>query len=386
MNRSLRECPFCNFRIPDSNSSPASEARVGHFARGGVSGRIFAPPRAGVSIAQVRYHPRTMRTKAILVFAAVILTIPLAASNFILPRSSPPVAAAPAIHRPQRAGRHCSGAPARGFAAMQAFRPGYPFWRHVFTIPDGSIAFGSAIDGRLLATFPARGDWSRHAVWTDPTIAPHLDGQSLALQTRRATGAGCASHRTRRRTGAAQPDARRCAPHERGEIRSLPRRVGRHLRAVRRARGHRPGPGHLRIGPERHEALERQCRRLLPVATNELETTDPPLGVPDAGTEPDDAGALLRRVLVGPRHEVRIVHPRALRAQRRRHERRTHADHRRASRWSGRARPISSAARSSRATCERCRTRTTNRFTAAMASALSLRGNGVRQQVQRQPA
>ena len=54
------------------------------------------------------------------------------------------------------------------------------FWRHVFTIPDGSIAFGSAVDGRLLATFPAKGDWTRRAVWTDPTIARILDGQSLA--------------------------------------------------------------------------------------------------------------------------------------------------------------------------------------------------------------
>ena len=40
------------------------------------------------------------------------------------------------------------------FAAMLAFRPGYPFWQHVFTLPDHSIAFGSAADGRLLATFP----------------------------------------------------------------------------------------------------------------------------------------------------------------------------------------------------------------------------------------
>src|SRR5262245_21472760 len=66
------------------------------------------------------------------------------------------------------------------FAAMQTFRPGYGFWRHVFTLPDGSIAFGSAADGRLLATFPARGDWSRHAVWADSTIASALDGQPLA--------------------------------------------------------------------------------------------------------------------------------------------------------------------------------------------------------------
>jgi hypothetical protein len=66
------------------------------------------------------------------------------------------------------------------FAAMQTFRPGYAFWQHVFTLPDGSIAFGSAIDGRLLATFPAKGDWTRAAVWGDPTLAGVLDGQPLA--------------------------------------------------------------------------------------------------------------------------------------------------------------------------------------------------------------
>jgi len=123
-----------------------------------------------------------MRTKAILAFAAVILTIPLAASNFILPRSSPPVAAAPAIHRPQTADDIVHARLRADVAAMQTFRPGYPFWRHVFIIPDGSIAFGSAVDGRLLATFPARGDWSQRAVWTDPTIARILDRQSLALK------------------------------------------------------------------------------------------------------------------------------------------------------------------------------------------------------------
>ena len=63
---------------------------------------------------------------------------------------------------------------------MQAFRPGYAFWQHVFTIPDGSIAFGSAVDGRLLATFPAKGVWTRQAVWSDPAIARILDGQRLA--------------------------------------------------------------------------------------------------------------------------------------------------------------------------------------------------------------
>ena len=35
-------------------------------------------------------------------------------------------------------------------AALEKYRPGYPFWRHVFTIPDGYVVFGSAVDGRKL--------------------------------------------------------------------------------------------------------------------------------------------------------------------------------------------------------------------------------------------
>lgn len=59
---------------------------------------------------------------------------------------------------------------------VQAFRPSYPFWQHIFTIPDGRIAFGSARDGRLLATFPARGDWTTGAQWLDPMLSPMLAG------------------------------------------------------------------------------------------------------------------------------------------------------------------------------------------------------------------
>ena len=64
-------------------------------------------------------------------------------------------------------------------AAMERFRPGYPFWQHVFLTPDGSIAFGSATDGRLLATFPAKGDWIRDAVWVEASLAHSLDEVSL---------------------------------------------------------------------------------------------------------------------------------------------------------------------------------------------------------------
>jgi len=65
------------------------------------------------------------------------------------------------------------------FAAMQEYRPGYAFWQHVFTLPDHSIAFGSATDGRLLALFPVKGEWTRHARWTDPSLAHVLEGQRL---------------------------------------------------------------------------------------------------------------------------------------------------------------------------------------------------------------
>ena len=64
-------------------------------------------------------------------------------------------------------------------AAVEAFRPAYPFWQHIFTIPDGRIVFGSAQDGRLLATFPARGNWTRDGVWADPSLAGVLAGKRL---------------------------------------------------------------------------------------------------------------------------------------------------------------------------------------------------------------
>ena len=63
--------------------------------------------------------------------------------------------------------------------ALQTFRPGYPFWRHVFMIPDGSIAFGSATGGELLAVFPVRGDWNGSARWERPELAAVIAGQRL---------------------------------------------------------------------------------------------------------------------------------------------------------------------------------------------------------------
>ncbi len=55
----------------------------------------------------------------------------------------------------------------------------YPFWQHIFIIPDGRIVYGSAQDGRLLASFPTRGDWVKGATWEDPSLAVALTGQPL---------------------------------------------------------------------------------------------------------------------------------------------------------------------------------------------------------------
>lgn len=74
-------------------------------------------------------------------------------------------------------------------AALAASRPGYTFWRHIFTIPDGHIAFGSAIDGRLFAVVPTRGDWTRDADWKDPALADLLKGRRLPRNLEERRGA-----------------------------------------------------------------------------------------------------------------------------------------------------------------------------------------------------
>ena len=270
-----------------------------------------------------------MSTKAILALAALAAAIPVAAWTVVTRRSSAKVVAAASAPAPDAAEHPVDARRRADFAAMQAFRPGYAFWQHVFTIPDGSIAFGSAVDGRLLATFPAKGVWTRQAEWGDPAVARILDGQQLApkLRERRQQvalllegAAGPVLHNSTR-GDALLTNAR--------QVRPLPRGVGRHLRAVRRACGNRPGSSHPRIGPEPNEALGSQRRGVLPVAAGKLETTELLLTDTYRGTEPDDAGSLLRRVPVRARHQVRVVHPSPLGAQRGRHECRAGADQRR---------------------------------------------------------
>ena len=122
----------------------------------------------------------SMKARAILALAvAVAASIPAAASKIV--RTSD---AAPDVTgvdpKPSTAADVAAARRRDDLAAMQEYRPGYPFWQHVFTLPDQSVAFGSATDGRLLALFPTKGEWTRHATWKDPSLAHVLDGQLLA--------------------------------------------------------------------------------------------------------------------------------------------------------------------------------------------------------------
>jgi hypothetical protein len=78
-----------------------------------------------------------------------------------------------------RAFAHVAARLDEDYAILKSFRPGFNFWQHIFTIPDGRIAFGSREDGRLLATFPSTGDWSRSGRWEDGSLEQVLQGQSL---------------------------------------------------------------------------------------------------------------------------------------------------------------------------------------------------------------
>jgi hypothetical protein len=61
---------------------------------------------------------------------------------------------------------------------VRTFRPAYPFWQHLFAIPDGRIILGSAKDGRLLATLPVQGDWTRDGIWQDVSLKPLVAGRA----------------------------------------------------------------------------------------------------------------------------------------------------------------------------------------------------------------
>ena len=166
---------------------------------------------------------------------------------------------------------------------VRAFRPAYPFWQHIFTIPDGRIAFGSARDGRLLATFPSKGDWATGAVWLQQDLGTALadvkwpvrvDDRRDLVTARLEPALGPLVHNPTR--GAfLLPNI--------PKIRPVPWRMGRHLRALRRPGGHRPRPGGSRVRAERHGPVAGQRPGAVPMAAAELAGPGSPLAGEDRG-------------------------------------------------------------------------------------------------------
>ena len=113
--------------------------------------------------------------------AATDLTAQAGGQASTPPRAGDEVRAAsdPVSGSAQQASQVASARLQTDTVAMQRFSPAYPFWYHVFTVPDGSVAFGSAVNGRLLVTFPTRGNWTRIGVWTDPSAAAALTDARL---------------------------------------------------------------------------------------------------------------------------------------------------------------------------------------------------------------
>lgn len=124
--------------------------------------------------------------------AALLTLVTVALSAYAPPRLAAQVAVRPPRPTDDQAQvtaqRHARTRMQGDVSALEGSRPAYPFWRHIFTVPDGAIIFGSATDGRLLATFPVRGDWTRDGLWEETSLAEALSGQWLSrdLSDRRA--------------------------------------------------------------------------------------------------------------------------------------------------------------------------------------------------------
>ena len=132
-----------------------------------------------VSFATLAFVPAGGRLSGVALFAETAEQQPASPPVEAPPRDTLSAGLAPA---PTAAQLHAEARYQADLAAVQNYRPAYPFWQHIFNIPDGSIIFGSASDGRLLATFPSRGNWAQEAVWAEPTLRGVLDG--LRLQSR----------------------------------------------------------------------------------------------------------------------------------------------------------------------------------------------------------
>ena len=178
----MRLGAYANFRIPGAKSSPTLEPNRDISIEIRCGPDFHTAQQRGASIAELRRMPRGIGN----VFGVALVLAALAAGiRWPHEMSSRAVrigegAGAAGASASRAAANPVDARRRADFAAMRTFRPGYTFWQHIFTMPDHSVAFGSAVDGRLLATFPAKGDWMRKAVWADPAIDRTLEGQQLA--------------------------------------------------------------------------------------------------------------------------------------------------------------------------------------------------------------
>ena len=116
----------------------------------------------------------SLKDRAILILAvAVAAAIPAAASKVVTTPAVAPDVTGVGEASPLTAADVAAARRRDDFAAMQEYRPGYRFWQYVFTLPDNSIAYGSATDGRLLVTFPAKGEWTRRRRMDGSRTRPH---------------------------------------------------------------------------------------------------------------------------------------------------------------------------------------------------------------------
>jgi hypothetical protein len=242
------------------------------------------------------------KTRAILALAvAVAASIPAAASKVVNDRDigpdltgidpTPPTAADVAAARRRD-----------DFSAMQKYRPGYPFWQHVFTLPDQSIAFGSATEVVCSRCFqPRRVDSvtqrGRTRRWRTFSMVSNWRARSAIAVSRWRRSSSVPRDRffrTRRAVIALLPNARRYG--------AFPRRHGGRFT---NASVSRPTSASAQVILESGLSAQRRseanaigfCQWL----HQNWKTPEPFLADTHRRQEPDDAGTVLCGVSVGRR-------------------------------------------------------------------------------------
>ena len=159
-----------------------------------------------------------MRIKVVLALGALAATTSLAAWNIVTPRERAGGDDDGGANRRAEPRRNTLARRRRGHGNLQARL--LVLAARLYASRWLDRVYGGAVDGRLLVTFPTKGDWTRRAVWSDPELDRILDGLYLPrkLSDRRDHVAVIFE----RAVGpVAQLDAWRCAAEKCAEIRRL---------------------------------------------------------------------------------------------------------------------------------------------------------------------